>query len=323
MNNYYIHLYSEIPAVFMIDGKQVGFVEYPNQSIDILSDQPSFLLYVYPTIPKHKSNTAISYSAEIAMNAGKLFCDNSNIEITYYGKSHFKINATPLYVHSQAKNIPPFYQKIDDCTFSIIKGTLFAQSKEHNFYYPLPCDLDKINIKKINDFFVLSATEETGQNYILILNANLQLQFDALADKIEFDGKTVVTLQNVYDIARHGLVKTFKFNKTGFAKTQQYSVYTQSEPVSPANYRALPWAFMEAVNIQNYTLARSYLHPNLSQVLKDEHISAYFGDFLEVLPSLDNDYSVLALVYSGNPRFVKNYKFEIIENRIYNIDCQD
>ena len=78
---------------------------------------------------------------------------------------------------------------------------------------------------------------------------------------------------------------------------------------------------MEAINIQNYTLARSYLHPSLSASLQDNHISAYFGEFLEVTPTLDGSLYDLALVYNGNPRFVKIYHFEVNANRIVNIDC--
>lgn len=322
MNSYYIHLYSEIPSVFMIDGKQVGFVEYPNQSVDILIDQPSFILCIYPTTPSKDFSTAISYSAQITYKAGKLFSSNKNIIITYYGKFHFKIEAQPLLIHSQLNFNKPYYEKLDEYTFSIIKNTLFVQSKEHNFYYPLPCEINNIKIKKVTNFLVLTA-QSYEKNYILILNAYLQLQFDAIADNIEFDGNKIITLENINDIARHGLVTIFKYNNQNFVKDQQYSVYTQTEPVAPANFRALPWAFMEAINIQNFTLARSYLHPNLSQTLKDDIITAYFGDFLEVLPSIDNDYTVLSLVYSGNPRSVKNFKFEIIENRISNIDCLD
>ena len=93
--------------------------------------------------------------------------------------------------------------------------------------------------------------------------------------------------------------------------------------MAPANFRALPWAFMEAINVKNFKLARSYLHPSLSQALQDEHLGNFFGDFLEVLPCVNGEFNVLSLSYQGNPRFVKNYKFDLTENRILNIDCLD
>lgn len=321
MSKLIVHLCSETPAIFMINGKQVGFVENIFQSVDIsISDISEFLLYIYPIIETNEDDVPISFSAKIDIKSNKLFSFNPNICITDYGKNHFKIEVIAIKIPSITQNITPFYQKIDEFAFSVIKNTFTAQTNSEHFNYALPYKVTPQNIKKVGNFLVFNAKTAKNQDYLLVLNKNLQLCFDGVADKIEFDGANVITLQNIKDIAQHGLVTTYKFNNYSFTKDEQYSVYTQTEPISPANNKAIAWAFMEAVNIQNFALARSYLHPNLSQSLKDEHIIAFFGDFLEVTQSFEDNEQILSLVYAGNPRFVKNYKFELVENRIFNID---
>ena len=321
MEQFYLHICGEAPMVFAINSKQIGWIEREYESIDLLVEKQDFILSSYPIKTTNELGTNISFSARIHFSGGKLVSTHKNIIITDYGKNHFKICAIPFTIPFQNIETPPYYKRFDDYLLSINKNILNFNNSKNSLFYQLPCSLKDIEVKEMFDLFMLTGKTASEKTYALFLNRNLQVEFDGIADKIEYDGTQIITLQEISDIARHGLVTTYKKSNGGFSKFQQYSVYTQNEAVAPASSVAIPWAFMEAINIQNYTLARSYLHPSLSASLQDNHISAYFGEFLEVTPTLDGSLYDLALVYNGNPRFVKIYHFEVNANRIVNIDC--
>ena len=321
MEQFILHICGEAPFVFAINSVQVGYVERDYESIDILIDKQDFILSLYPLTQSTPQGTSISYSAKIFAKGGKLISNNDKIVVTDYGGSHFKVCASPFIIPFQSTYSPTFSAQVNDCFININKNTINISNSKTSRFYPLPINIQNIQAKEICDLTVISGATQDNKTYHLYFDKNLQAVFDGIADKIEYDGTQIVTLQNISDIARHGLVTTYKKSISGFTKNQQYAVYTQNEAVAPASNITIPWAFMEAVNIANYTLARSYLHPSLSASLQDNHIAEYFGEFLEVTPTLNNTPYDLSLVYAGNPRFVKTYHFEVNENRIVNIDC--
>ena len=344
MEEFKIRILSEFKAVFMYNNKQIGWLESPSDTIDFLTDEENFVLSCYPITENSSKSLSLPYSAKISVTAGKMLCDCPLITITDYGNKNYVVNFTPYQLPSNINSTPPFYKMVGETIISINKGMLYASSNGTNLCYPIYLPLDDITAEnehgftiirgKINNSFELQSKVNTSNTntennkiydenykvYNLFLNKNLQVAFEGKANKIEFDGNQIVTLNNVPDIARHGIVTAYALTENGFKKSKKYSVYTANSPTAPACIQALPLAFMEALNIENYTLARSYLHPNLSASLKNEHLRAYFGDYVEVTQTFNNTPFELSLVYNGNPRFVKTYRFDVKDNRIFNID---
>lgn len=317
MEQFFVHICSETPMVFAVNGHQIGFVEQEYDCINLKLDE-DFVLSCYPTTQTPEGYN-LSFNAKICILASKLISTHNNISITDYGKGEFFINVSPLIIPYSPNASEPFYHTLNDLSFAINKNILNVSNGKNGLYYPLAHILKNISIKQNNDLIELNGQTASQKSFSLFINQNLQVQFDGLADKIEYDGNQIVTLQKIPDIARHGLVTIYKRTSNGFKKTQQYSVYTQNEPVAPACNEALPLAFMEAINIENFALARSYLHPNLSNSLQDNTIKSYFGDFIEFMPN-NNTPNEIALIYKGSPRFVKVYHFDIKDGRICDID---
>lgn len=310
-----------MPFAFTVNSNFVGCVERNYESIDILIDRQDFIISAYPLMQDLVHGASMTYTAKIFAKGGKLISSNPQITITDYGSGHFKICASAFCVPFLSTSSPTFTTQIGENFLNINKNILNINNQKASRFYPISTTLTDIFAKELSDLTLISGKTTDNKVYHLYFDKNLQIVFESIADKIEYDGTQIVTLQNINDIARHGLVTTYKKTNSGFIKNQQYTVFTQNEAISPASNAVLPWAFMEAVNIENFSLARSYLHPSLSASLQDNHIAQYFGDFLEVTPTLDNTLYNLALVYAGNPRFVKIYHFEVNENRIVNIDC--
>ncbi len=304
--------------MYCINNHQIGFVESPNDYLSIEIDE-DFILSCYP-LSNSLDEISIPFSAKLNISANKLLCDHSNIAIIDYGARNFIVSTSSLTLPNTAQNTAPFYTTLDDTIITINKHMLNISNGKLNLSYPLNNDLFDVKATKNYDFIQILGKLANEQSYLLLLNKNLQVAFEYTADKIEFDGTKIVTLKNLQDIARHGIVSVYQQKNGAFIKDNQYSVFTQNEPISPACPQAIPQAFMEALNIENYSLARTYLHPSLSTSLKNEHLRAYFGDFIEVRQCLEQTPYNLTLVYNGNPRFTKTYHFDIRENRITNID---
>lgn len=318
MEQFLVHITSESPFMFSVNNHQVGFVENAFNFIDLKIDE-SFVLSCYPA-NQTKHEYSLPFCAKITVLANKLICNHDNILITDYGKGEFYINVYPQIIPYSPTENEPYYNTMNELSFAINKNILNVSNGKNGLYYPLAQNLSNISIKQNHDLIELTGLTASKKTLGLFINENLQVQFDGVADKIEYDGNQIVTLQNIKDIARHGLVTIYKRTQNGFKKSQQYSVYTKNEPIAPACSEALPLAFMEAVSIENFTLARSYLHPSLSNALQDNAMKAYFGDFIEFNPQGANK---IALIYNGSPRFVKIYRFDVKDGRICDIDMVD
>lgn len=319
MSDIFLHLHSVMPAVFCINGEQVGSIQNPTQYIALSVCQEQFILYVYPLITIHDSFCSLSYSVKINCSARKPFCDNDLITITDYGQNHFVLCADDLKV-PRINSHKSHTCASGDCRISILNNQIFAATPRHNFTFTPNHDIIDAKLDKFNDFYALFTETAEQKNYLILLNKNLQMIFDCAADKIEILDNHIITLTKINDIARHGIVHDYSIQGEEIKLTKNYTVYTQNSPVVPANMYAVPFAFLEAVSIKNFTLARTYLHPALSQSLSNDQMSHFFGNFIEANTTFDAPPNVLALIYPGKPRFVKKYYFELNDNRIINID---
>ncbi len=319
MENYFIHITSAKPMAFSVNSQHIGVVNREYEMLELEVGKENFVLSCYP-LESTQGEIAVPFSAQIEILGGKIISYNDNLTVTDFGNGHFILKAKIPKIIKNSVNLVQFSKILGDNAITIHNNALSISNSKRAFYHPLPYILTSATADDLGTLLFISGMTTENTMYGLFLNKNLQIEFDGIADKIEYTDNKIITLRNINDIARHGLVTIYTREQSGFKKSNQYSVYTQSTPITPASNEALPTAFIEAINIENFTLARSYLHPSLSASLQDEHIRAYFGDFVEVMPTLNHSLYNLALVYSGNPRFVKIYHFEIKDNRIVDID---
>lgn len=323
MSNILLHLCSTMPAVFCIDGKQIGCCDHPCQYLEVVVCQEKFVLYVYPIEQISTTYCSLSYSTMINCLNSKPIANTNLVTITDYGQCHYVICAKPLLVPRITNNLPPCYDTCDTCTMSIINNNINITNQTNSFNYTLQTPLKSAKIQKINDFYAILGKNEQNFSYVMLLNDKLQFLFDKFADKIELTKTSIITLEYAHDIAQHGQVTEYAFNNGNITKEKSYTVYIQDTPITPATPYAIPYAFLEAIALNDFTLARSYLHPALSQNLQNDNIRNFFGNFIDATPTLTNEHNCIALIYSGNPQFVKKYKFELSNDLIKNINSID
>lgn len=320
MSKICLHLSSAMPTVFCIDGQQVGCCDSPCNYIDIVVCQEQFVLYVYPVEQISKTHCSLSYSAKINCTSPKPTTNTDLITITDYGQSHYVLFANALLVPRITDN-PPCFDTCDTYSLATINNNISVSNNQHNFHFLLKTPLKTAKMQKIGDFYAILGKNDQNLNYVMLLNQNLQLMFECWSDKIEVLENKIITLDLVHDIAQHGKVAEYSITNGNVHKEKSYFVYTQNTPSAPANQYAIPFAFLEAISLDDFSLARSYLHPTLGQTLQNNTIQHFFGDFVYATPSLaPDDLNSVALVYPGTPQFVKKYRFEISDNLIKNID---
>ena len=322
MSNIFLHLCSTMPAVFCINGKQIGCCDNPSQYLDILVCQEKFVLYVYPVDQIANTYCSLSYSTQINCTTPKPIANTNLVTITDYGQCHYVICAKPLLV-PRLINHPPCYDTCGTCSMSIINNNVNITNGQQNFNYTLQTPLKNAKLQKIDDFYAILGKNELNLSYIMLFNDKLQFLFDCSADKIELTNSSIITLNNAHNIARHGQVTEYSFQKGTVTKEKSYTVYTQNSPTQPANIYAIPYAFLQAVSLADYSLARSYLHPTLNQTLQNDNIRNFFGDFVDITPPITQTHDYVAIVYTGNPQFVRKFHFELNNNLISNIESID
>jgi len=319
MSIIYLHLSSEMPAVFYINGQLVGSCYTMCQYVEVCVDEPQFVLNIYPIDQITPSTCSLPYTTLINATTTKPVANNDLITITDYGQNHYVICAKALLV-PRIHDADMICDTCEEYSLIAINNNLSISNIDRNFNYTTKSPLISAKIQKINDFCVICGKNEQKSDFILLFNNKLQMLFDCIADKIELTKDKIVTLNYAHDIAEHGKVVEYNIADSRILPGKSYLVYTENTPRVPATPHAIPYAFLEAVLLQDYSLARSYLHPILSQSLKNENIRDFFGDFLEITPPIDKKLDCVSLVYKGNPRFVKNYRFLVTNNLIKDID---
>ena len=318
MSEIFLHIHSDIPSAFCVNGEQIGFCSKPTDFISISVEKEEFVLYVYPLEQTLPHTSFISYSAKINCKNAKPLCNNSLLTITDYGQGNFVIMCNSLKINKPTTTT--FCTSLENTSLTILQNNLYLANDKNSLSFIPKTPLKDAKLTKFQEFLIIWGKTYTNKDNILITNSNLNLIFDSIADKIEIEDNHIITLQRVNDIAMHGVVNEYQLQNEQVTHLKEYTVYTQNTPISPANTFAIPYALLEAIAIGNFSLARSYLHPSLSATLQDEHLERYFDNFIEATPAFNHPLNVLALVYPGNPRFVKNFLFDIADNRVLNID---
>ncbi len=294
----------ENSAVVWVNGEYLGQVA---SSIDFCTEsKQNYIFLIFDT-----DSTQVMV-VKVSKHNNILFCENE-----YAKLFHQKNNKWLMWIKSHPTLVAtaPLYLQKEDLVLTYYADTILIQNAKNSLCYTPRDKLADLRLNKTDNISILGKVNM--RDYILILNENLQILYEKTADQIEYKGQKIMTLDNINDIARHGLVTIFEYKNNHFEQTEQYTVYTQDTPIYPANEYALPIAFLQAISLKNFTLARTYLHPLLAQNLTDNNIKAYFGDFAEILPNTDNNLLKLALIYPNN--MIKYYIFELKEHKIYNI----
>lgn len=161
------------------------------------------------------------------------------------------------------------------------------------FYHILPDGLKNINLKAemINNSLIAAVTaeKEKGQideRYLLIIQGakgNYEVKIDCFANQIEQQGKLILMLRLLGDIAGRGHITVY--DSISFVKQEEYYVYAQGEPKKTADLKLMPVAVYQAVKCGDIHEAESYLTDSLKEILTPEKLAEFFAQYCDITPN--------------------------------------
>lgn len=239
-----------------------------------------------------------------------------------FGQSEYDIILQTSQVkHHQA------LQKVYNETFDNFEITIFNDGQSRIFVYENAVlgfnhttqQLHAVFCENTPHALVVQGADDNANNYLLIIDKQtLTPLVNTFCKQIEKNAHEITFLKHMHDIAKHGKVQTYntQTNTLGDA----YFVYLENEKVTTQNPVFIPYAFLEAVKVENYELAQDYLSDNLKSLGTPEHIKEFF-------PCVE---SIYYNAYNTNKNIInytlltsagfKNYDFTILNKIIEEIE---
>ncbi len=294
----------------------------------VSTDENILTLSFYPI---NNDEVSLPFSTAILLDKQKLNSRVTNIDLIKFPHNSLLMIVRP----KQILYPKPFNIKTKIVNFANQSHTLYYSKNdkftvriENQDLRYIDIDFDKkiidLNTKSVNDkLFIYSKTSENTFITCLLSYKNKEYEILKLEEVnlLESDKNEILTYKNANDFCHHGVVCKYNFDKE--FKFEKDLVYNENQPFYTHQKELIPYAFLDAVKIKNYDLAREYLSSELSNKLKDNHLSRFFGNFLFSHQSLckDNNINEIALIYEkDDEKYAKIYSFDInSDNKITNI----
>lgn len=300
-----------------------------NKTYSFLCKEDVLNVIVYPLY-----TTSSSLPFSFKFDTSNPICQK-NVDVIKYPNNNYLLTISPFLIGAKTLGI-----KTKTLTFGLTKHTIYYSlnapfnvklESENTFCeYSFNEVICNINFVTIASNLLIYAKLENGLGYVFC-NINFENNTYSLVslekiDLLENKNNFIYTYKNLNDISHHGEVCKYsiqnQYNKVC------YIVYNENSPVIIKHKELIPFAFFEAIKIENFKLARLYLTPELSNKLTNYHFKKFFGKFIKAtLPLTHEEYEdEISLIYENKnnddktEKYAKNYKVLINENsKIYNI----
>ncbi len=294
----------------------------------LISSQDKINLLVYPL---EEQTNSLPFAFLVTNKNNTISTNCNNAEVIAFPDNNYLINLQPFYF-AYPKSTLIKTKKINlnnlEHTISWIKNNKFDFAIENNknsncLELTHQAKVIEINTKTSNNS-LLCYFKTTSNTYLIVLlkynNNNYDLINFEEVDILEEENNVISTYKKLNDFADHGVICEYNFNDEFSFKT--HLAYNNDLPFISRHKEIIPFAFFEAIKIENYNLARIYLTEELSNKLSDKHLKSFFGDFIQTHQSLSKEYNHedIALIYEGNPKYAKIFHIKLNENnKIANI----
>ena len=312
-----IYLKSKLPSLIQYDNQEF-LLSCPHQFITINLEKTTYVKY-YPISNKN-------FNPDIA-RVITLDCKNlkkDNLTVTKFDDSHFEIliNPTPIVTKPMIEKKKKITLGLETLTITLNSNntsTITISNQTVLFVHFVEFELKDLEASIINGYITIQCKNQDKIYLLIVETENYSIIEEKLFDSIEMDEKMLRGFLKQEDMAKHGLIVSYEFTKP--IKIEKKMVYINNAPDITKNEILIPYAFFEAVKVDNYRLARHYLSKDLAKKLDDEHLKEFFGDFVDIRQNVYNKSDdFVCLVYKNQDEFyVQNYKCLIQNCKIINI----
>lgn len=330
-----ITICAQFECLVQKNGETLGFLESEMQELKI-SENSDFVLTFFPT----NNFDSLPYSCKVCAVDGAVSVNTKNCAIIKMPYDNYELVFFPYKMMTQKSIIEssqiinsPFasYEVKIIREVGAFSGSQILEIWDKNnkvFTYQLASVVEDclITSKYINNelFIVVNGIVEDYQYCLLVSVNNTQVDasLELLSHKIEIGDAEIKALTKCFDINKHGKVYVYAIENGKIFKKDEYLVsIKENTRVVP---EVVPFAFFESLKLGDLKLCRSYLTEALSNSIDDEHLKAYFGNFIEVKPNNLNDLTAVILVYENGTNYIgKLCKVEMLNDKIDNFELCD
>lgn len=126
----------------------------------------------------------------------------------------------------------------------------------------------------------LFSAENTEKTILINQSFASVMTFDnAIFEKTENGFKV---LQQLFDIANHGLVQVYQF-EDDIKLVDEYTVYIKNHALNKFSTQVLPIYFLQCVKANDFGEAKTCLADSIRQKVSNQGLKAYFGEFVDIL----------------------------------------
>ena len=269
---------------------------------EISFDSPQKVL-VYPL--RRTSKVSYPFSIDLDDSSENRFFRRFSFEQTQY----VYINALPFFKNEVIEKITVGQ---DMCNVRINEEQICFETENYRKSLLLENLYSSYNIysEKGLVFLHLIGNEELLLIFS-IKNHSLKIVSGTKIEKIE---NQILCSKEVNDFANRQVYEYYEISEDEIRQKNIKIKYNLQEPNLTVNPNIIPMAFLEAIKIEDYEVAKKYLCDELRNNTTDEHFKKYFGNFSSFL-NLKN--STLAII---NSEKILICQFVIIESKIQEIN---
>lgn len=282
MKDFSIHIKSQEACNLYANGNFIGFIDnLETFSIDLKVYCTKLIITKEPV--SLKKDISLPYSIKVEF-LDKVSCTSELATIVPYKNQEYDIILSTSEVNSHKELDRVYDNYVEQYNLVVVNdGSSFIHIYE-NGSIKLSCnttEIHNISAHKHNDLIVLKGITRNQKYYIMIINTqDFSVMYQEEVEKYEETDNEIKTLQSINDIAKHG--KVYSVNYTAPYDNYSYYVYLKDgvEPVS--SHKLIPYAFLEAIKVENYDLAKSYMSESLSKDTTEQHLQQYFNNLQQI-----------------------------------------
>ena len=322
-----IKITADFPCLIKVNETQKHLQTISDFFVFEAIDETEIFITCYPTISTYQNQKLLPYTSKLNLiNPNQ--SDIERLDITIFNKNNISTKLKPFLIMDKntLKTIHKNFQ-INNQTFSatlqIGKVCTFSISFEDQIYFhTLDCLQQDFSIKTMGNF-VFAEFLSTTPTLVLVFNFsdNFFIVDNISASIVEYEKNKIQIYSDCNDIAKHGKITTYHLEGESVTREVDF-VYANKKPQLIKKEELIPYAFFEALKIENFNLARFYLCEELNEKLTNDHLKLYFKKYVNVIPAPNNNFKEnrVCLVYEkDNIKECKMFDCRIENSKIKNI----
>lgn len=272
----------------------------------------------------------------------KFYPTKKSNQIAYFAHIFFNDELSVICPYVKIISISKDEAILDFLPFEIHQANFYKETKENLLGFELKCLFGEINYFCVNNKNVTYNCAFVGrilhheflivfenpalkvkteqEQWFFVFNKEKQ-KFDKFCGEVViFDDGNFEITEKIGDFAKHALCQKYKYENGELICFSTELMFLNLSPKLTDKNKIIPFAFLQAVKVKNFMLAKGYLCEKLSSKVSGEMLNDYFGDFDKIEPYFselksNEEYVCLILQNKG-----KIFKFKITEKKIEEID---